>query len=387
MTRAAITGPVALMAPRYWPATGGVERHVERLAEGLAQRGIETEILATDPTGTLSPRERRNGVLVRRFPVLRHDARFFLSPALSAWLYRNAGRYALLHAHSYHTPMPLQAAIAARRHGVPFIVTSHYHGTGHSPLRRFLHGPYRPLGRWATRRSRAVICMTEGERDLVHRHFGPNVSTALVPGAVDLDEIAAAGSRVRKHDETLVMTVSRLEEYKQIHLLLAALRYLPERYRVIVVGDGPARPRLEKEIVRFGIGSRVRLMGHVSRADLLSWYRTADIFVSLSRMEALGLTLVEALTAGLAAVASDIPAHREVAALAPLERVIFTDAVPSPDLVADAVRRAARAGKLAEVQSWSFPGWEGMVDGTIDVYRDALRARPRRALEPARQQR
>src|SRR3954463_8043798 len=72
--------PIGIVAARYPPAIGGVELHVERLAEGLAARGIPVEILVTDPTGELRPFERRHGIPVRRFPTLRRgDEVYFVS--------------------------------------------------------------------------------------------------------------------------------------------------------------------------------------------------------------------------------------------------------------------------------------------------------------------
>src|SRR5262249_9762073 len=96
--------PIGIVAARYAPAIGGVELHVQRLAEGLAARGIAVEMLVTDPTWELRPFERRNGIPVRRFPTMRQtDAVYFVSPRLLRWVWRHGDRYRLLHGHGYHT--------------------------------------------------------------------------------------------------------------------------------------------------------------------------------------------------------------------------------------------------------------------------------------------
>ena len=137
---------VAIVTPRYAPDIGGVERHVEKLARGLVDEGVEVEVLTTDPTGTLPRVERLDDVLVRRFPTLRGDATYYVSPRLALWLLANARRFAVLHAHSYHTPVALSAAIAGLVRRVPLVLTPHYHGTGHSWFRSALHRPYRLFG-------------------------------------------------------------------------------------------------------------------------------------------------------------------------------------------------------------------------------------------------
>ena len=134
---------VALVAHRYAPAIGGVERVVEALACGLTRRGLDVEVITTDPTGQLAPVEERDGVLVRRFPTVAGDSVFYVAPQLGAWLGRNASRFALIHAHSYHTPLALQAALAAKWAGRPFVFSPYFHGSGHSLLRAAkLPGPY-----------------------------------------------------------------------------------------------------------------------------------------------------------------------------------------------------------------------------------------------------
>ena len=163
---------VGIVSPRYPPAIGGVERHVEELAHGLARRGVAVEVITTDPTGRLDRTELVDGIPVRRFGTIAHDGVFFLSPGLARWLVANAGRYGLIHGHSYHTPLVLAAAIAARRSHLPFVLTPHYHGTGHTPARAALHRPYKMFGARVVHAARTVICVSASEQELIERDFG-----------------------------------------------------------------------------------------------------------------------------------------------------------------------------------------------------------------------
>src|SRR5512142_2435730 len=120
---------IAMISPRYAPDIGGVEQNAERIARGLAARGVRLDLLTTDPTRRLPRREVLDGVDVRRFPTLAGDAVYFVSPWLARWLYRHAGEYDLLHVHSYHTALALEVAAIGRLAHVPVVVTAHYHGT------------------------------------------------------------------------------------------------------------------------------------------------------------------------------------------------------------------------------------------------------------------
>lgn len=365
-------GLVGLVTPRYAPAIGGVEHHVERLARGLVQRGVPVEVITTDPTAQLPATEERAGVLVRRFPTIRRDGVYFLAPGLGWWLIRNASRFALLHAHSYHTPLAAQAALASRWHGVPLGVTPHYHGTKHSPLRQALHVPYRPIGWWVLHQARRVICVSSAERSLLHHDFGPTLPTMVISNGVEPAALVRVDPRELPAGRVLVLTVGRLERYKQTERLVAALPHLPASYHVLVVGDGPARPQIERAALELGMHERLRVLGHVPQQELLAWYRTATVYVSLSRHEAFGVTLLEAAAAGAAIVASDLPAQREVAGYLPPGRVSFVSPVASGVEVARAVQEAAGLGRRPDAAAWPLPTWEAAVDHTLSCYGTVL---------------
>ncbi len=369
-----VPGPIALVTPRYAPAVGGVERCVEMLARGLVARGQTVEVITTDPTGRLPPLEERAGILVRRFPTVGHDAVYYVAPALAGWLLHHAHRFSVIHAHSYHTPVALTAGLASRISQVPLLVSTYYHGTGHSPVRRWLHGPYRPGGNWLLRQARRVICISEAERMLLHRHFGAELPTIVIPCGVAVDARRPAGPAPALDGGVCVLAVGRLDTYKQTERLIAALPRLPPAYEVVVIGDGPARPALARLAERLSVDHRVRLLGRLPEEELLSSYRRADILVSLSRQESFGLTLLEAAVAGCAVVASDIPAHREVAQYLPDGRVFFLPVNSSPEEIARAVTLAGGAGRVGPLESRTLPTWTEMVHRILACYRAVRRS-------------
>lgn len=366
---------VALVSPRYAPDIGGVEEVVRRLAEGVRERGWAPEVLTTDPSGRLPSFEVIRGVPVRRFPTLAGDDVFFVSPAMGLWLLRRVGGYDLVHAHSYHAAVALEAAIAARALDVPVVVSSHYHRTGHTPARRALHALYRPFGRSMLRGARQVVCGSEAEARLVREDAGEAVRTRVVPLGVDRAEIAAAPPGTPPVGRVTVLAAGRLEPYKQAARLVEALALLPRSFRAVVLGEGSARADVAATAARAGVTDRVELPGHVAREALLAEMRAADVFVSLSRHESFGLVVAEAAEAGAAVVASDIPAHREVAErLGDRVRFVHPDAAPAE--VAAVIREAARLGR-APVGATDVASWDDTVTGTLAAYEAALGGRDR----------
>jgi colanic acid/amylovoran biosynthesis glycosyltransferase len=149
----------------------------------------------------------------------------------------------------------------------------------------------------------------------------------------------------------VVLSLGRLDEQKGQHLVLRALRRLEGRgrdFRVVLVGDGPLRPALERLVTEYGWERRVTFAGHVPYASpaLVDHLRTADIFAHPSitvdgLKEGIPGTIVEAMACGLPVVATwhaGIPAvigderhgllvpEREVDALAAALDALLCDA-------------------------------------------------------------
>ena len=71
----------------------------------------------------------------------------------------------------------------------------------------------------------------------------------------------------------------------------------------MIIGEGPKRDALEKQIKRFGLEDTVELLGHRSRDEIRSIFSRADIYVQPTRWESFGIAALEARCAGLPVVA------------------------------------------------------------------------------------
>lgn len=110
-----------------------------------------------------------------------------------------------------------------------------------------------------------------------------------------------------------ILTVGRLAEEKNHALLVEALAWLRRRVdaRLVILGEGPLRPQIERRAAALGLGDAVRLPGFV--ADPWPAYRAADLFALSSDYEGFSNVIVEALATGLPVVSTDCPSGpREV---------------------------------------------------------------------------
>jgi glycosyltransferase involved in cell wall biosynthesis len=344
---------IAYITPRFSPHTGGVERHVERLAAHACAAGADVTVYTHDLERDLAADEWLGPVRVRRFRKALPAAHLGFSPALARALRRAAGRYDVVHAHSYHaTPSLIAAHVRTRR----FVFTPHYHGGGHGPVRRALHGPYRTLGRRIFKAADAVICVSRAEAALVQRDFRSRPT--VIPNGIDRPPAAAVSPFAS--DLPVVLYVGRLERYKAVDRVIEAVAETRGALALKVIGDGPDRVRLRD----LAEGVDVEFLGRVGDAELDRWRRTATVVANLSRNEAFGMTLAEAAAAGARVVASRIPAHEEL--FAPLPGALVDADLPAGAL-AQTLLEQARLGRVPPGAAL-FKTWDEVWSETADLY-------------------
>ena len=193
----------------------------------------------------------------------------------------------------------------------------------------------------------------------------PHENIAVIPNAVDAEALLAAEPFPTA--DTVVLSSGRLEPYKNVDRAIAALAQLDDRFVLKITGSGSAARELRECADRLGVTRRLELFGHTEPQILHRWLRTARVFVTMSAQEAFGIAALEALTAGAAVVASDIPAHRELAqtvggpiSLVPLDA--------EHAAIARAIRERADAERNAPAR---VPSWDDVARRTEGVYQAA----------------
>lgn len=322
---------IALVSAHFSPHIGGVETHVEKLARDHTIAGHEVTVI-TQSASTTSD--------TFPFDVIRLSSRsrneaFPLGAGVSKAI--ASGNFDVVHVHNYHTALFAQAG---RTDAAPLVVTPHFHGTSEFALGRAAHVVWSRANASTWRRARQVIAVAEQESVLLQRRF-PSLAgrVQVIPNGVDVP--ADLTPRDVNNSEPIVLAVGRLERHKRIDRVIAALAHVPHA-KLVIIGSGPLRQELAAQADRTGVGNRVEFRGRVSEAELWSAYQSADVFCTLSEIEAFGLTLAEALTAGTPVVASNIAAHQEVVAHASDVPATLVDAAVSHAGVGAALSNALR---------------------------------------------
>jgi glycosyltransferase involved in cell wall biosynthesis len=358
---------IALVTPGFPPSFGGVEQHTGKLAAELAAAGNKVEVFTARRGLRHAHTEEREGMTVHWFPAWRAP-HLSLSPRLVLSGLRIPDRFDLVHVHSYHASTGIVALQGRWR---PVVFTPHFHGAGHTRLARGLHRVYDRAGSALLNSSRAIICVSTAERDLLLSRFpGLTAPVRVIPNGVEATRIRAA-VRISSEPPT-VLCLGRVEPYKRFDRVLDAMVAVPAPTQLVVIGDGSGREALRAHAHRLGIAARVQFLGAVDTDMVRRWLRTARVLVSLSEFEAFGIAPIEAACAGAGVVLSDIPAHREIVAsyLGTAARLVAADSADT--VVAGAIVEQLNITERAAVDA---PDWTQAVDATIALYREVCRDR------------
>jgi glycosyltransferase involved in cell wall biosynthesis len=292
---------VAQICPLYYPSVGGIVSHVREISKRLSQKGIDVEILTTDPHGKLATEELIDGIYVKRFRSYAPDGAYFFSSSLKNYLNANLCNYDVVHAHDYHALPALYASQTKNIHR--FIFTPHYHERTSSSMRNILHVFYRYYGKQIFEKANAIISVSKYERNLILKRFTlRDVKLHLIPNGIDFTEYQ---NIIKETHHRKILCVSRLKKYKGIEYLIKAVARLDEDTRLDIIGAGDYEQTLAKLVTNLKISNKVNFFKNLPRNLLLEKYALADVFVLLSTQEAFGMSVAEALASGVPCIVAN----------------------------------------------------------------------------------
>jgi glycosyltransferase involved in cell wall biosynthesis len=361
---------VAMVTASALPRMGGIETHVHEVSARLGAAGLDVTVLTTDPSGELPREESLPGYRVRRWRAYPRSRDYFLAPGLARHLLRSADDYDVIHVQGVHNLVAPTTLMAARRAGVPCVLT--FHTGGHSSG---LRGKLRPL-QWRLlapllRSTAALVAVCDYERQIFAPVLGAGEETIRLirngcePLPVDPTAEKAEGN-------PLLVSVGRLERYKGHHRILQALPAILAKEpdaRLVLAGSGPYEQPLRAIATELGVADRVsvRGFGPERRASLGKLVADADVFCLLSEYEAHPVAVMEAVGAGTKALVADTSGLSELGR-AGLATTIALGA--TPEQVAATVLAIAAAPKKVPP---AIPTWDDCVDQLHRLYREVAR--------------
>lgn len=165
---------------------------------------------------------------------------------------------------------------------------------------RFL-GRFNPLVRIAWHRAATVLVNNEETARRLPRAIRAKCQVRT-NACVEAPAMPRAGASVDRRLPPRAVCVGRLNRFKGVEIAIEAIAQAA-RWRLIIIGDGPDRRRLERLVVRSGLSDRIEFTGLLSQADLWNLMGAADALLLPSLKEGASFVAVEAAALGLPVVA------------------------------------------------------------------------------------
>ncbi len=359
---------ILLATPQYVPELGGLTTVWSKVATALVRQGHQVTVVTQQPRSSHSPSsEICEGVTVHRFTERVGGERFGYAPSLRRWVRAEVKQFDLIHLVSFHAPIALALHRLAT---VPMVFSPTYHGGGHTPLANALHLVYQPMSRGIFKRADLIHCYSESEAQGVEHAF-PLTHNKIRVIHAGFPTQQSPSAPPFDLGQPVLLVAGRLEAYKRVDLIIDALQYLKSDVRLVVCGAGPQERELRERSQQSSQAQSVDFVGYVSDEELCRWQRSATVALSASTDESFGLGLAEAASAGARVVATDLPAHREVAQLLGVEMAFFPVTI-SPRKLANMIDLAVNAGRQ-DASAVRVRTWDDVAADFDLVYRDLVR--------------
>lgn len=363
---------------------GGGQLAVHRLALALRRAGHEVHVLYSKHSGDCAkPDVPYRLHWTRGFDVATVNLDIFsFAYAINRLTRRH--RFDIIHGNAEES---FFTACIARRYGIPFVFTSH---TSIIPTTGMLRGMMNPLAflksvnnyllRSALAKACQIFTFSEFSKGLVKSALGDNMHPSILVVPPGIDESWFQVERHHQENITLLFW-GRLEAEKGIGDLLLAMKMAQEEFSIAklhltLIGEGNLRETYKHQARELGIGQQVTFCNWLSEQEIQKLAASATLGVFPSRIESFGLSMAEAMAAGLPIIATRVGALPEF-----IEDGVTGTLVPSGDVpalakaIADCLNHSehretmARAGREKVRQLFS---WDQAAEKMLEIYSGQL---------------
>lgn len=362
---------IALVSDCYVPRLGGIEMQVHDLARHLVAAGHDVVVITPTPGPEVTDGVRAIRVDV---PLLPFDVPYRRSTftQLADVLRREHVDVAHFHG-GIISPYAFVGAANAQDEGIPTVVTTHCLWSYATPLFRLANTRYH-WTEWPV----VFSAVSDVAAAPIYRIANHVLDVEILPNGIENDTWTVQPAP-RDASVVTIVAVMRLAPRKRpLHLLKMFKRVHDDApagttVRLVIIGEGPERPKLEKYIAEHGLGDVVDLAGRRSRDDIREFFAHADVFVAPANLESFGIAALEARCAGLPVVAKARTGIREFVSHGQEGFLVEDD----DDMVAHLVRLVRDPALRNQIarhnrETPSSVDWSVVADLNVDAYHHAI---------------
>lgn len=298
---------IAMMTNNYKPFVAGVPISIERLTEGLKEKGHTVVVFA--PSYDSQTKEKD---IVRYGSLLRNVAGGFSVPnSLDPIIEKRFQEEQFDVIHVHHPMMMGQTArYLSRKYGVPLVFTYHtryeqyLHYVGLSRLSGLMPSCIRHYTECCDMVIAPTPLMKKYLEEISVKSPISVLPTGLpkdgfLPDEEKAEEIRRKTLQGRKY---LFVCVARLAREKNIEFLLRSMKIRKERcgsdFKLLLIGEGPKRKHLQRLTEELSLQEEIIFHGKESNKEIKNYCHAADLFLFASQSETQGIVLLESMAAG-----------------------------------------------------------------------------------------
>lgn len=306
-----------------YASIGGSGVVATELGRALAQRGHDVHLISHEPPFRWregEPRLAFEPVTVPPYPLFQ-EPQYLLALVNTIVRVARARRLDIVHAH-YAVPHATAAYLAdqmltaAPGGSIPRTITT-LHGTditlvGSDPS-------YSSVVAFSIEQSHGVTAVSQSLADDTMRTLGLTRDIQVIPNFLDVtryrrrpDPDLRARICGEQADAAILLHTSNFRPVKRLDAVIDVFRRVREQLptKLVLVGDGPERPRIQQHVTELGLADDVQFAGE--QPDALRWLSIADLFLLPSAQESFGLSALEAMACQVPVIAARVGGLPEV---------------------------------------------------------------------------
>ena len=223
---------------------------------------------------------------------------YHLGSLLLLWAYKKIrkieGEIDVVHAH--FTEMGAISSILKRKYHLPLVITEHSSAINKSTISNYS----KYLAKIAYSTADKLIAVSNPLANSIKRHL--KAEAKVIPNIVSVSDIRY---NPIIHKSFVFSAIGGLIYRKGFDLLIQAFSiFKGEDVKLQIIGDGPLRNDLQKQIDECQLSEQISILGYKSRSEISELLNSSDAFVLASRGETFGVVYIEAMLAGLPVIAT-----------------------------------------------------------------------------------
>lgn len=299
---------------------GGGTYLILEITKKLIKEGYQVSVNTSDPI-TIS-KFKKLGVNIIKIKEMRRNINLVLDliALIKLFFIIKKENFHIVHTHS--SKGRFIGNIAAKLAGVPIII-DHCHNYYFHNFKGFIRKVFIILEKICSKFSDANIFIErENMQSALNEKIVKNENIILITPGIDLKRFKNVNDSylLRKkegffNDEIIITFIGRLHRLKGPDIFIEAAALINEKFpnlkcKFILIGEGPLRDSLVKQIINLKLTNKIKLLGF--RSDIIELLNITDLYIFPSRWEGLPIGLLEAMAAEKPIVATNIKGNREV---------------------------------------------------------------------------